>query len=278
MKRFLKATWIVLLVAMTSILLHNILPSDANTQTIEFDGVLVQLFGFPVVASFYFIVFFAQLYAAFTSMKRDAGSEEKAIYLRFLVFAILPLVGMLEITPDSVWTYKVSIAQIFVGLGDALPVILLVLLMYLTRTKHSSQGMNRLATRAKSKPLLAVVIAIVFILERVLAYLTGITLSAIHDYPLPCIIWTIACGISFGIVFMVMEPIWEVKGTLKKVTNGKVVLRIMKSIGLNWIWFNVFIALIAKGMMLQMILRSVVDLCIMIVVFLLLRKKEELSQ
>lgn len=52
----------VLMSAIIAILVHALLPSPGVSLSVdEFDGILVQKFGFPIVASLYFIILYLHI-------------------------------------------------------------------------------------------------------------------------------------------------------------------------------------------------------------------------
>ncbi|MDD5936379.1 MAG: hypothetical protein PUC65_12610 [Clostridiales bacterium] len=166
----------------------------------------------------------------------------------------------------------VSFYQIFVGLGDALPVPLLMLLIYrFYFHKDAEKGSTYIKKHLKrtSKTLLSVTVSTVFIIERIICYSTGITLSAMKEYPVPCMIWTIVFGIILGIVCTILYPIYDSIGNNKKQS----VMLMILTLGLNWIWFNNFIAMLAKDMVLQMTTRSCIDVAAIICCIIAMKGK-----
>jgi hypothetical protein len=90
---------------------------------------------------------------------------------------------------------------------------------------------------------------------RAIAYETGIINSNIDTFPVPSYIWTGLFGIILGFCFILLYPIY---------VNQKKPLRlhvnlVLLTVGLCWILFNLFIAMIFAGALLEMFTRSVID-------------------
>lgn len=109
-------------------------------------------------------------------------------------------------------------------------------------------------TKISTKVSSVVVIAALFTVERMIGYLAGYVRSDFSTYPIPVFVWTVLFGITFGVAYRLICPIYDEKAYGMGLCNS-----IVLTLGVNWIWFNSFIGLIAKGLIGQMILRSVVD-------------------
>ena len=75
-------------------------------------------------------------------------------------------------------------------------------------------------------------------------------------------------GIVLGVAYVSLYPIFY-NNKFNKLLSFKLVVL---TIGINWIIFNSFIGLIFKGVMIQMILRSGVDIGVLFLCSILINK------
>jgi hypothetical protein len=268
---------VVVLSTIIAIVAHAILPAEVNVD--EFDSIFVKALGFPVIASLYFLILFTHCAIIINYFGKKSSMTGKQIGLRYgLSFALIYLIGMQEIvvdaSPFAVWGIDFVKYQIFMGLGDAIPVFILCMIIGHFTHKNIFKG-----THTHKNNLLNNIVTICFItlaifIVRIICYKTGIIYSNYNKYPLPCSIWTILFGVTLGFIFIFLKPVY----VNMKLYNTKLIIL---TIGLNWIIFNSFIGLIFKGVMPQMILRSIIDTFVLYVIVMILeiikvkRKKEE---
>ena len=256
----------VILSAIIAIIAHAILPAEVNVD--EFDSIFVKALGFPVVATLYFLILFTHCTITVRYFGKKSPMSGNQIGLRYgLSFALIYLIGMQEIvvdaSPFSVWGIDFVQYQIFMGLGDAIPVFILCMIIghftvkNIIKNTHKSNLLNNMAT-------ICFITLSIFII-RIIGYKTGIIYSNYNEYPLPCSIWTILFGATLGFIFVFLKPVYM----NMKLYNLKITVL---TIGVNWIIFNSFIGLIFKGVMPQMILRSVIDIFVLYVIAIILER------
>lgn len=268
----------VILSTIIAIIAHAILPAEVNVD--DFDSIFVKTLGFPVVASLYFLILFTHCTIAVNYFGKKSSMTGNQIGLRFgLSFALIYLIGMQEIVVDAspffVWGIDFIKYQIFMGLGDAIPVFILCMIIGHFTIKntlkstyiHKNNLLNNIVT------ICFITLAIFFI--RIICYKTGIIYSNYNEYPLPCSIWTILFGATLGFIFIFLKPVY----LNMKFCNLKIIIL---TIGLNWIIFNSFIGLIFKGVIPQMIIRSIIDIFVVYVIAIILEmiqtKRYDLSK
>lgn len=251
----------VILAASMAIIVHALLPAGVNAE--NFDSVFVKLLRFPVVAASYFVLLFTHCVVAMQYLGRQSNVPKLQIGIRFgLAFAILYFFGMQEVavefSPFSEWGFAFVSYQFFMGVGDAIPALLLcVAVAYFTL----DNGKIRLPvqTLSRTEKIKAVaLIAAAFLAERVIGYETGIITSNCHTYPVPCYTWTILFGMVLGCCYVFLYPV--LAGERNKLLLS-VKLAVL-AVGVNWIIFNSFIGLIFSGVMSQMLLRSGIDVAV----------------
>jgi hypothetical protein len=256
-------TVLILFSAIFAIIVHALLPAAVDVS--QFDSILVKWFGFPSVAVFYFLLLFTQCAVAvrYIGLRADAAKLQTGI--RFgIAFAMIYVLGMQEVvvegSPFSNWGLGFIKYQFIVGIGDGIPSILLCLaIAYFTLgAREKSRPINKLQI-AKGIKIIAI-FAFAILVERMIGYESGIISSNIAAFPVPCIIWTGLFGILMGYIYVILYPLL----VFKKKHCG-MPLMFAATIGVNWMIFNSFIGLIAKGAMPQMLVRSGLDVAVMII-------------
>ena len=266
-KRRIPSFVCVILAAVIAILVHALLSgSDVGAVEDTFDSPLVQLVGFPVVASAYFVILYLQILFVIRCYQRRSPLSKAQTGLRYgAAFGLIYLIGMQEVmlsaSPYQTYGIDFIVYEIFMGLGDAIPAFVLCLTistMYvggLHRDTPLANRENDLTIRdAKRKIFIVMLVAAGFFLQRMTGYMIGYIESDIQSCPLPTLIWALLFGLTFGIAYIMLEPIYSVYDERKRGIHILIL-----SLGINWIWFNLFIGLIYKGMWVKMLLRGVSD-------------------
>lgn len=260
-KAIIVNTLAVILAAFFAIFVHAVMPAGVNAE--NFDSVLIKLFGFPAVAASYFVLLFTHCVAAMRYLGRQSNVPKLQIGIRFgLAFAILYFFGMQEVaveaSPYSEWGFAFVSYQFFMGVGDAIPVLLLCVAVACFTLDNTNVWMP-VQTLSRTEKIKAVaLITVAFLAERVIGYETGVITSNCHTYPVPCYIWTILFGMVLGCCYVVLHPVTAGERNKLLMSFKLAVL----AIGVNWIVFNSFIGLIFNGVMPQMLLRSGIDVAV----------------
>lgn len=250
----------VLGASIIAILVHALLPSPGGTVDVtKFNSTLVEYLGFPFVASTYFVILYIHILMVIRYFAPRATLSKKEIGIRYgLAFGLLYLVGMQEVVVSSspLETYGLDFVsfQFFMGLGDAIPVLILCLLVSCFDMKQLADKKQSFNYTIKEKVVVLSVITILFFLERVVGYVAGYVDSDIMKYPVPVLVWTLIFGFVLGCMYLLIRPIYTNTNDTKKIIQIMVL-----SVGINWIWFNCFIGLIIKGTFIKMLLRSGLD-------------------
>jgi len=146
------------------------------------------------------------------------------------------------------------------GMGDGLPAILLcVAIAYFTLSESNKIKPISKLPMTKSIKIIAI-IAIAIFVERTIGYESGLISSDSAAYPVPCYMWTGFFAILMGYIYVILYPLLVFE---KKQNDISIPLRFTATIGVNWMIFNSFMGLIAKGAMPQMLLRSGLDVVVL---------------
>ena len=185
--------------------------------------------------------------------------SNKEIGIRYgSAFGLMYLVGMQEVvvsaSPFDTYGFGFVIYQFFIGLGDAIPVLILCLIVTSINKRRLVSEKEPIKHKIRADIIIVAVVAIVFFVQRTIGYLVGYIESEIQEYPVPVLVWTIIFGVVLGVMYLIIRPIYNDKNNTKKIIQI-----VILTIGVNWIWFNCFIGLILDGMFLKMLSRSLID-------------------
>jgi hypothetical protein len=188
--------------------------------------------------------------------------------LRFgISFALIYLVGMQEIvvsaSPFTAWGIDFIMYQLSMGLSDAIPVFLLC--MMITYFTFNINSIKIYKHKLLNSIIAIFIIAVVFTVVRITGYKIGMIESDFSVYSIQVFVWTLLFGITLGFIYIYLRPIYS------KMNFQTLKLSVI-TIGMNWIIFNSFIGLIFKGLMPQMLLRSIIDTISLFITSLLVGK------
>ncbi len=246
-----------------AIAVHAMMPAAVDVG--QLDSVLVALFGFPGVAVGYFLV----LYTQCTVAVRYIGNRTRVSNLQTgigfgLSFALIYLFGMQEVivesSPFTTYGFEYIKYQLFMGVGDAIPVFILCIVIALFTINNDAKEATFKNLRIAEKLGAISIIAVSFLVERTVGYEMGIIQNNCDAYTVPCYIWTVLFGLILGYIYTLLYPVF-----FSEWKSIHVPIRFILSIGLNWILFNSFIGLIMKGTMPDSLLRSGLDVIVLFI-------------
>jgi hypothetical protein len=243
-----------------AIIVHAVLPEKVDEALL--DGALVLRFGFPLVAVAYFLVLFAQCSATVTASWPTARPRTLRYGLKLgPAFAVMYMIGMQEIMVDTspflAWGWDYVVYQAIIGLGDAIPVIILCAVVgtLLAEERTPDGGGHRGGVAA----LLVITLTVGTV--RWLVSALGIIQSGLTEYPVAVVAWGYLLGLGFGISYLLVTRINSA---------GRAVM--LYGLGLNWLIFNAFIGLVFAGKMGDALLRSAIDVAAVGLAMVLLAK------
>jgi hypothetical protein len=253
----------VVLATALAIVLHAALP--APVDGLEFDSLLVKLFGFPIVAVSYFLLLFTHCAIVVHTYGRGSNLPKLEVGVRFgLAFALLYLLGMQEVvveaSPFAAWGFDFVVYQLFMGVGDALPVLLLCMSVAFVSLATGERHVPAKALSAWAKSVIVASFTLSFFVQRTIGHTTGIVDSNIGSYPFPTLLWTALFGAALGCGYILLYPVFSSERRALVLSVQLVLL----TVGANWMLFNGFIGLLFSGAMPQMLFRSGLDTAVML--------------
>ncbi len=257
-RKLVLAAGIILTCSFFTIIGHALIPVKADET--RFDSILIMHFGFPVIAVFYFVLLYTQCALAlryFSEKGLPTGNTSSRNYGTAL--ALLYMIGMQEImlsvSPFTEWDIHFVTYQAVVGLGDAIPVLLLCTLLGRLFVKTPSNHHSGSAQYFKYIAIYTLTLGTV----RTLASATHIIDTCISVYAVEVIAWNYAFGFIAGICYCIIRSSYA--------KPWKVMLF---GFSINWIIFNSFIGMIKKDTMTDALLRSIMDAAVIAAIALLL--------
>lgn len=248
----MKSFLMLLVCSLFAIVFHAMLPQDVNQALM--DSVLVETFGAPVVGSMYFIILYTFCMVIIQKYGKDAQMSGLELGIRYgLGFGIIYQVGMFELVPGNDWNVDVFVNQFWVGFGDFVPVLFLALMIVLISMKKRGR---KVYFRANKKSVgLGLMCAGSYFVFRMIGYYTGLIASAIHEYFVPVLLWTVLMSLAIYGMVLCWYPIYD-----KWDTKEMLIKMLFFSFGINWMWFNSFMILIMKDYFIVILLRVCMDL------------------
>jgi len=247
--RVLFSILIIIVSAIIAIIMHAVLPAKVDESL--FDGWLVVKYGFEVTAIAYFLILFTHCTAVLMlNRNKLIGTKNKSAINFGLAFSLIYMIGMQEIvlssSPYTQWGSAFIRYQLMMGIGDAIPAIVLCLLIgILFFTGQQTHGSFK---RKGTIPTIFSFMVLVGTIRLIGSY-SGVIKSEIFTYPVPVAIWGYILGLVFGIVYVLIER-----------TTSSHMKTMLLGYGVNWMIFNSFIGLIRKDAMADAMLRSIIDL------------------
>lgn len=243
-----------------AIIIHAILPIKVDNNRL--DGILVRNLGFPSVAFFYFLILYTHCFVTINIFKKYFHNNgfKNGIYFG-LILALLYLIGMQEImlsvSPFDAWGLEFVVYQLFMGFGDAIPVIILCAIAGALVESNSKKNNNFLTNKVVTIFIFAIVIGT----ARTIFSQINVIENYMDFYTIPVIFWNYAFGTVIGIIYLILKKFFN--QPKKWMTWGLIV---------NWIIFNSFIGLIKSGALFDALLRSILDGIVIVSVVWIIEK------
>ena len=208
---------------------------------------------------------------------------EVPILLPARAFALLHMGGMQEVMVSSspLTEYGLDFVryEFFLGLGDALPAFLLCIVLCILHCAASADVPDKKVFCEKNF-IRIMSISSAFFAWRLFGYITGIVDNEMEFYPAPVLAWTFVFGIIAVIAYCLIDHTLPQEACRPKEnvlrnnqgnvcpderTKKRKMIRFFAIIGVNWIWFNCYIGLIAAYTFWFMVLRAGADVLALVI-------------
>jgi hypothetical protein len=247
----LKVVLIVLGSVVIDILLH-VLTTPFSTVPENPDLSLpASILGIEITAILWALLAFSCAATVFFRIRKEIPGEGIVKGLRYgLAIFLLWLFAMLE--GVSLFGNPV-INEMIVGLSDAIPVLVMCLLL----SKLSTTVEKNIPTvflTGKQKVISILIFTGFFLAGRYVFYSTGVLHSGYLLRPLETFIWTLVMGAVIGVTFLLVRQRNARSLRSQAARFGLLIF------GLNWAIFVIFIPLIFSGFLADAVLRIIIDI------------------
>lgn len=171
-----------------------------------------------------------------------------------MAIALLWFFGMLEGVPLF---GNPIVNEMIVGLSDAVPVLLLGVLLGCLKRVQSSDNTDPRTCTAMQEGRMACIYTVVFLVGRCLAYASGLINSGIRSNPMETWLWTLLMGMAIGTARCLLGNTPDGK-SLRPVALEYALL----PFGVNWTMFLLFMPLVFSGFLTDAVLRMIIDIVI----------------
>jgi len=246
-----KAVLIVLGCVAMDILLH-VLTTPFSTMPENPDlSQLARVLGIEITAILWALLAFSCVAFVFFRICKEIPGKSWMKGLRYgLAIFLLWQFAMLE----GVSLFGNPIPnEIVVGLSDAIPVLVMSLLL----SRFSTTGEERdrkIPSAGRQKILTVLLFAGVFLAGRYVFYVTGVLRSGYVQRPLQTLLWTLLMGAIIGVTFLLVRQSNTRSVRLQAARFGCMIF------GINWSIFLVFMPMLFSGFLADSLLRIVIDM------------------
>lgn len=164
-----------------------------------------------------------------------------------VAFGGLWFIGMLE---GSLVLGTPLVQELFIGISDALPMVVLGLLLGGFTAMDSLSPMRRGRPNLRSIPI----IALAYLFGRYLAYALLQIDSAYLTMPTATFLWTLGIGLWVGLIYWLLQP-----GLRGKTAVAQASFFAIFVFGSNWFLFTFFLPLLFEINLLDLFTRALVD-------------------
>ncbi|WP_105616385.1 hypothetical protein [Vallitalea okinawensis] len=262
-KGILKNILIVFGCILLSIILHAMTSEFSTMLEGARMSSLVNTLGLPITLILWYIIAFGGIAIIFCLINQSISQYIFSGGLRYgFAISILWQWGMLEGVSTS---NNAFINELITGFCDALPILLMGCLLGVIRMRKEQNSLPKRRINTSNTIIIVVVFSVVFTSIRYISYVTNIIQSGYIQYPYFTAIWTIVMGMVIGIVYMLLGD--KVNHTLKL---EKILKFCIIVFGVNWFLFTMFMPFVFEGMLMESILRVMIDvLSIMLSCFII---------
>jgi len=253
-KKLVKIVSIILLCVLMDIALHLVTSEYSTMHKITNYSKLVDLLGTEITATIWALLAFSTVaYVFFRVQNRIPGVGLKKGLRYGSAIALLWLFAMME----GVSLFGNSIINEFVvGLSDAIPVLVMSVLLSLLEVKKEDNP--ELKPFTLSQKIKAVIIfSMIYLCGRYMAYFTQVIKSGYQTRPSYTFLWTLLMGACIGEVYILLGNTGNTLSMKRKAVQfGGLIF------GVNWAAFLIFMPLMFSGYLIDVLRRLFLDIFI----------------
>ncbi|WDV47609.1 hypothetical protein PV797_07970 [Clostridiaceae bacterium M8S5] len=250
-KNILKYILIIMISIMFAMLLHIITSNFSTTPKNPEWSIIVQNIGLTATLILWYIIAFGSIALVYSMFRSSVSGVRYGLGI-----GILWLWGMLEGVSLSGNPY---INEFITGLSDALPIILMGLLLGRFIPNSENKKLRKEPILLRNKIISLVSFSLVFLVGRSIFYYTGVMTCGYKQYPYFTVIWTFIMGTCIGIAYILIGQTMKRKSILHNAIKFGVIV-----FGVNWTVFVIFMPFVFRGKVVASIIRILVDVGLII--------------
>ena len=241
-----KNWWKILFLALIAIFINavgHIIDGTKLPTNIDPLSIFSKTIGTRTVAIIFFIIFFSSMSVTFLIIEKWMHGSKIVKGLKFgISWGIIFFLGAIETYP--VFGKTSIIADIRLGLVDLISIIVLGILL---GKFFASDGQSS-KTHIQNNSLTLLVVTSFYIIGRYFAYSILKIESGFIERPVSTFIWTLATGISFGILYILTGRNISEKNLIKRSAFCG-----LTNVGTNWLIFNLFWPFVYQSSLLRFV-------------------------
>lgn len=253
----IKYVSIVFFSIILAMIFHVMASNYSTTPKVANWSFLVKKFGLlPTIIVWYFIAYGSISYIFYRYENKFIGINSTKGLRYGIAIGILWGWGMLE----GVSLYGNPIINEFItGICDAIPVALMGLLLGIFTTKSNHLENKKKSINPSNILVSFFIFSTIFLVGRYFFYCTNIMKSAYHTSPYFTFVWTLLMGTCIGTTYILLGKSTQSSSQLLSAVKFGIII-----FGVNWLVFIAFMPFILNGILIDSIIRVIVDTLLVI--------------
>lgn len=248
----IKYVSIVLSSIILAMALHIMASNYSTTPKVANWSFFVNVLGLQLTLVVWYFIAFGSIAFIFYMFEDKLPGVKSGKGLRYgISIGILWLWGMLEGVSLS---GNPLINEFFTGICDAIPILLMGLLLGIFTTKTNNIETTKKPFSLKTIFLPVFIFSTIFLVGRYLFYCTNIMKSGYRLSPYFTFVWTFLMGTCIGITYLLLGQATKSSSLIISAIKFGIII-----FGVNWLVFVIFIPFIFKGTLVDSIVRITVD-------------------
>lgn len=240
-----------------AMIFHAMTSNYSTTPEVANWSFFVKVMGLPLTLIIWYFIAFGSIAFIFYIFESKLPGIKSRKGLRYgIAIGILWLWGMLEGVSVSGNPFM---NEFITGISDALPIVLMGLLLGIFTTKRNVIENKRKSLSLKNILLSVFIFSTIFLVGRYFFYYTNIMKSGFRLYPYFTFIWTFLMGTCIGVTYLLLGQ--ATKSSFPMISAIKFGVFIF---GVNWMVFVIFIPFVFDGTLNDFIIRILIDTLLVI--------------